>query len=63
MAAIISGERRGRNDRAAACAVDDAIPNHHRSDCQNLVRLAVITGDENCRSKADALSPRIAERR
>jgi uncharacterized protein len=35
--------------------VDDAIPNHTGLIAQNLVRLAVLTGDENCRSKADAL--------
>ena len=35
--------------------VDDAIPNHTGLIAQNLVRLAVLTGDDNCRSKADAL--------
>ena len=45
--------------------VDDAIPNHTGLIAQNLVRLAVLTGDDNCRSKADALFtallPRAAE--
>jgi uncharacterized protein YyaL (SSP411 family) len=35
--------------------VDDAIPNHTGLIAQNLVRLAVLTGDDVWRAKADAL--------
>ncbi len=35
--------------------VDDAIPNHNGLIAQNLVRLAVLTGDDRFRAKADAL--------
>jgi uncharacterized protein YyaL (SSP411 family) len=35
--------------------VDDAIPNHVGLIAQNLVRLAVLTGDTHWRSKVDAL--------
>jgi uncharacterized protein YyaL (SSP411 family) len=45
--------------------VDDAIPNHNGLIAQNLVRLAVLTGDDAWRNKADghfaALLPRAAE--
>ncbi|MCO5132650.1 MAG: thioredoxin domain-containing protein [Xanthobacteraceae bacterium] len=45
--------------------VDDAIPNHNGLIAQNLVRLAVLAGDDNWRVKADALFaallPRAAE--
>ncbi|HVV41901.1 MAG TPA: thioredoxin domain-containing protein [Nitrobacter sp.] len=36
-------------------SVDDAIPNHTGLIAQNLVRLAVLTGDSKWRDKADAL--------
>jgi uncharacterized protein YyaL (SSP411 family) len=35
--------------------LDDAIPNHNGLIAQNLVRLAVLTGDDRFRAKADAL--------
>jgi uncharacterized protein YyaL (SSP411 family) len=35
--------------------VDDAIPNHNGLIAQNLVRLAVLTGDDKWRQKADAM--------
>ncbi len=35
--------------------VDDAIPNHNGLIAQNLVRLAVLTGDDTWRAKADAM--------
>ncbi|MGB3867640.1 MAG: thioredoxin domain-containing protein [Xanthobacteraceae bacterium] len=45
--------------------VDDAIPNHNGVAAQNLVRLAVLSGDETWRARADALFaallPRAAE--
>ena len=34
--------------------VDDAIPNHNGLIAQNLVRLAVLTGDDRFRAQADA---------
>jgi uncharacterized protein YyaL (SSP411 family) len=34
---------------------DDAVPNHNSVAAQNLVRLALLTGDERYRAKADAL--------
>jgi uncharacterized protein YyaL (SSP411 family) len=46
-------------------SVDDAIPNHNGLIAQNLVRLAVLDGDERWRTKADglfaALLPRAVE--
>jgi len=45
--------------------IDDAIPNHNGLIAQNLVRLAVLAGDDGWRAKADALFaallPRAAE--
>jgi uncharacterized protein YyaL (SSP411 family) len=45
--------------------IDDAIPNHTGLIAQNLVRLAVLTGEDDWRAKSDALfaalSPRAAE--
>ena len=35
--------------------IDDAIPNHNGLIAQNLVRLAVLTGEENWRARADSL--------
>ena len=35
--------------------VDDAIPNHNAVAAQNLVRLAVLSGDDTWRAKADRL--------
>jgi uncharacterized protein YyaL (SSP411 family) len=42
--------------------VDDAIPNHNGLIAQNLVRLAVLTGDERYRAKADAMLAAILPR-
>jgi uncharacterized protein YyaL (SSP411 family) len=42
--------------------LDDAIPNHNGLIAQNLVRLAVLTGDDRFRSKADALFAAILPR-
>lgn len=35
--------------------IDDAIPNHNGLIAQNLVRLAVLTGDDTLRDRADAM--------
>jgi len=42
--------------------VDDAIPNHNGLIAQNLVRLAVLTGDEQWRVKGDAIFDAILPR-
>ena len=42
--------------------VDDAIPNHNGLIAQNLIRLAVLTGDEGWRAKADAMFDAILPR-
>jgi uncharacterized protein YyaL (SSP411 family) len=42
--------------------VDDAIPNHNGLIAQNLVRLAVLTGDDRYRVKADAMFDAILPR-
>jgi uncharacterized protein YyaL (SSP411 family) len=42
--------------------VDDAIPNHNGLIAQNLVRLAVLTGDDTWRAKADAMFTAILPR-
>lgn len=42
--------------------VDDAIPNHNGLAAQNLVRLAVLTGDDRYRANADTLLEAILPR-
>ena len=42
--------------------VDDAIPNHNGLIAQNLVRLAALTGDQQWRSRADAMFEAILPR-
>jgi uncharacterized protein YyaL (SSP411 family) len=42
--------------------VDDAIPNHNGLIAQNLIRLAVLTGDDRWRAKADAMFDAILPR-
>jgi uncharacterized protein len=42
--------------------VDDAIPNHNGLIAQNLVRLAVLTGDDTWRGRADAMFTAILPR-
>ncbi len=42
--------------------VDDAVPNHTGLIAQNLIRLAVLTGDDRFRDKADALLDAILPR-
>ncbi|MDQ8732642.1 thioredoxin domain-containing protein [Bradyrhizobium sp. LHD-71] len=42
--------------------VDDAIPNHNGLIAQNLIRLAVLTGDDSWRAKADAMFDAILPR-
>jgi uncharacterized protein len=48
-----------------AATTDEATPNHNAVAAQNLVRLAVLSGDDSCRDKADrliaAVAPLIAE--
>ncbi len=41
---------------------DDATPNHNGLIAQNLVRLAVLTGDDRWRIKADAIFDAILPR-
>jgi len=48
-----------------AATTDEATPNHNAVAAQNLIRLAVLSGDDSCRDKADrliaAVAPIIAE--
>ena len=48
-----------------ASTADEATPNHNAVAAQNLIRLALITGDDNWRHKADrliaAIAPQIAD--
>jgi uncharacterized protein len=48
-----------------AATTDEATPNHNAVAAQNLIRLAVLSGDGSCRDKADrliaAVAPIIAE--
>jgi uncharacterized protein YyaL (SSP411 family) len=48
-----------------AATTDDAIPNHNAIAAQNLIRLAVLAGDDAWREKADrligAIAPQVAE--
>lgn len=43
-----------------AATTDDATPNHNAVAAQNLIRLAVLAGDENWRDRADRLIAAIA---
>jgi uncharacterized protein len=43
-----------------AATTDEATPNHNAVAAQNLVRLALLTGDDNHRAKADRLIAAIA---
>ncbi len=48
-----------------AATTDDATPNHNAVAAQNLIRLAVLAGDETWREKADrligAIAPQVSE--